>query len=261
MTYVGVHEAQRSDSEARVRKAQPSDGTAIREVARRSLRTSYSFSPNTIDSVVQQWYGENAFAEHIRQLDVLIQVAEIDGEVVGYSDVSLSDNTSGTIRWLHIAPAYRGRGIGSLLLTRVRENLEERDIDTLFGTVLAQNREGNTFYEDNGFEKKGTDKMAIDGRTYVENVYIDASEEVQRPDSETVTLSDGRPGYVNPADVEPGSEAPFQIVYTDSAQETQYGYYCKNCETLANAMDAMGRIACPSCDNIRRPTRWDSVYL
>ncbi|QLG26532.1 GNAT family acetyltransferase [Halorarum halophilum] len=66
--------------------------------------------------------------------------------------------------------------------------------------------------------------------------------------------------YVDRADGERGAEAPFYHVYADPDGETRWGYFCGNCETVNNAMDAMGRIECNECGNIRKPEEWDAAH-
>ncbi|WP_435128797.1 DUF5816 domain-containing protein [Halobaculum sp. D14] len=66
--------------------------------------------------------------------------------------------------------------------------------------------------------------------------------------------------YVDRAAAERGSEAPFFHVYADADAETRWGYFCGNCETVDNAMDTMGRIACNRCENIRKPEEWDAAH-
>lgn len=58
-----------------------------------------------------------------------------------------------------------------------------------------------------------------------------------------------------------GSEAPFYAVYRDTDRSRQYGWFCANCESVATAMDPMGRIECSDCGNRRPATRWDAGYL
>lgn len=60
-------------------------------------------------------------------------------------------------------------------------------------------------------------------------------------------------------EVEPGTKAPFQVVYKSDRREDRFGYRCTNCDTLNNAMDPMGRLVCNECGNTKRPDEWDAV--
>lgn len=183
-------------AEMAVRQAEPADRGTIEDVARRSLRASYSLSPTTIASAVKQWYQPGG---SLVESDGLVLVAARENEVVGYSESGYqSDEGRGDIRWLHVDPDYRGEGIGSRLLEATRDELADRGVSHLRGRVLADNREGNGFYERHGFELSGQGEVRIDDESYVENIYVD-----------------GAPGRVRAETVAPGEQV---YVDVDSAE-------------------------------------------
>lgn len=240
-----------------IRAATPTDQQTIEEIAERSLEASYSLSPQAIQSAVTQWYDEESFADALEQEDKHVLVAERDGEEVGFSEsVVLPDGTADLL-WLHVHPDYRGENVGSDLFAATRERLREEGATSLRGRVLSINEAGNTFYKKQGFEKVGEDEVEIDGRPYVEALYVEAEptglQPRQAPDGETV--------YVDHDDADRGSLGVFHVVYTDEDRSERYGYHCGKCDSLANAMDAMGRIECDECGNSRKPTRWDAAYM
>jgi hypothetical protein len=77
---------------------------------------------------------------------------------------------------------------------------------------------------------------------------------------EAKTTAGGRTLYVSHEEAERGSKGPFFVVYTSERAETQWGYFCGSCGTFDNAMDAMGRIKCNECANIRKPDEWDAAH-
>lgn len=77
-------------------------------------------------------------------------------------------------------------------------------------------------------------------------------------DAETTTT--GRTLYVNREESEHGSKGPFFVAYADEYANERWGYFCSNCETFDNAMDAMGRIRCNLCANIKKPDEWDAAH-
>ncbi|MFB6172866.1 MAG: GNAT family N-acetyltransferase [Haloarculaceae archaeon] len=237
-----------------VREATIDDATAIRAIARRSMAASYSLSPKTIEGAVEQWYDDDAIATMLDDDEHVVLVADSDGEVAGFAESVIEDGEADLL-WLHVSPEHRGHGVGESLFDATRETLDDRGIDVVRGRVLADNAEGNDFYERQGFEKVGESDVDIDGSTYVENVYV---EEV--PELEPIAADD-RDLFVDHADHERGSEGPFAVVYADSNRERRYGYYCTNCGSLVTTMDAMGRMECPDCGNRRKPMRWDAAYL
>ena len=238
-----------------VREATVSDGPAVRSIAVRSMEASYSLSPSTIENAIGRWYGVEGFAERIDDDDVLVLLAELEGEPVAFSE-SVAAGDRGDIHWLHVAAMYRGKGIGRELYEATRDRLEDAGAETIRGLVLADNSEGNRFWEAQGLTKAGEGSVEIDGTTFVENVYVDR----EAIDLEPVVV-DGRELYVDRSDADRGSADDFYSVYDDEARETKYGYYCGACRTLVTSMDAMGRLECPECNNARKPTRWDAAYM
>ena len=71
---------------------------------------------------------------------------------------------------------------------------------------------------------------------------------------------EGRPLYVDRKQRERGSKGPFFAAFSDPDGGVRWGYFCTNCETFDNAMDAMGRIRCNVCSNDRKPDEWDAAH-
>jgi hypothetical protein len=66
--------------------------------------------------------------------------------------------------------------------------------------------------------------------------------------------------YVALDEAERGNKGPFLVAYASPAREDRWGYYCTNCETFDNAMDAMGRVRCNVCGNYKKPDEWDAAH-
>ena len=50
------------------------------------------------------------------------------------------------------------------------------------------------------------------------------------------------------------------MVYADPEGERRWGFFCTNCETFDNAVDAMGRIQCNQCANFHKAEEWDAAH-
>lgn len=238
------------------REARVVDRPAIRDVARRSLIQSYSIAPAAIVEAVDEWYGEERLAERITDDREILLTAVVDGQVVAFSDSTITGEHTGELFWIHVDPAYRSEDIGEQLFERTRDRLGERGAEHLHGRVLADNVGGNEFYKRHGLVKVGDESVDIAGSTYTENIYATPAEEgIEAVEHEGETV------YVDHSTQETGSIAPFRMVYTGRSGDELYGYWCSKCESLANAMDAMGRIQCDECGNARKATRWDAAYL
>jgi ribosomal protein S18 acetylase RimI-like enzyme len=239
-----------------VREAKANDRPAIRDVARRSMQASYSLDPKAIIGAIEEWYDENRLRNMLEDEEKVLLVAVVDEQVVGFSDSVITGENTAELLWLHIDPDYRGEDIGIELFKATQNHLASLGAGNLRGRVLADNAGGNAFYKNRGLEKVGEEEVTIDGTPYVENVYAEV-------ESERMEEIEGEDGvvYVDHQSEETGSIAPFHVVYTDPSGEEIYGYWCSKCHSLANAMDAMGRIQCDECGNARKPTRWDAAYL
>jgi hypothetical protein len=152
---------------------------------------------------------------------------------------------------------YRGEGIGNDLYEVTREELKEAGAEYIRGRVLADNREGNDFYERHGLTKTAEDRVDIDGTKYVENIYANT----EPSDLQAIEGPEGERLFVDRLDSDRGSQGPLYVVYSDEDRGDRYGYFCGNCENLVTSMDSMGRMECAECGNQSKPTRWDSAYM
>lgn len=242
-----------------IRPAKPEDGTTIRDIARRSLEASYTLSPQTIESAVKQWYNVDTMTEKLDDPNLIVLVAERDGEVVGFAEGDIVESGGdGDLLWLHVDPDYRGEGVGNRLYHAIYDRLMEMGATRLRGRVLRDNPGGNDFYEEHGLVRAVDERIEIDGSEYVENIYV----EDEPTDIESVTTENGAGEvYIDHDDAERGSVAPFLVAYNDADRTDRYGFFCSNCSSLDIAMDSMGRAECNNCGNQRKATRWDAAYL
>lgn len=155
-----------------IRPATTDDRDAIKRIAERSLKVSYSLSQPTIENAVDEWYGPEQFAEKLADDHVILLVAETD-EVVAFSEsFRVAGRGQGELLWLHVHPEHRNYGIGSALYEGTQERLLEAGVQYLRSRVLADNAEGASFYESRGFERIGRDQLEIDGDRFEENIYF-----------------------------------------------------------------------------------------
>lgn len=241
-----------------VREATASDSSTVQNVATRSMYASYSLSPSTIDSAVEEWYGDGAFEDLVEADERVVLLAEQDDDAVGFADAEYLPSTEqGDLLWLHVHPDYRGEGVARRLLDEARAAMESKGASYLRGLVLADNSEGNAFYEYHEFEQVGERDIDIDGDRFVENIY----QERTPAEPDPVTTEDDETVYVDRTEATSGSIAPFHPVFSDADRESLWGYFCTNCDSTATAMDSMERIECSDCGNTRKPKRWDAAYL
>ncbi|MFA9425281.1 GNAT family N-acetyltransferase [Natronorubrum sp. A-ect3] len=247
-----------------IREATAADIDAIRSIAHRSLSSTYTdfLEEATIEDAVEQWYGES-FADELEDDHTLVLVLERDGDTVGFSQNDLVGQRydTGRILWLHIDPDHRGGGTGVRLLVRTREKLLGEGADKIQGLVLEDNEGGNEFYQDHGFEQAGQREVEIGKKTFTENVYAESEMGEDGWGAVDELDVDGETIYVSYGEASRGAKAPFYSAYKNEDRSERYALLCGNCNSIDNAMDAMGRVECNACGNRRKATRWDSSYL
>jgi len=77
---------------------------------------------------------------------------------------------------------------------------------------------------------------------------------------ERITGPDDEDLYVDRREGKRGQKGPFYIVYAEEDAGNRWGYFCGNCETADNAVDAMGRIQCNACSNRTKAEEWDAAH-
>ena len=249
-----------------IRDATAEDIDTIRRVAADSMRASYdhAIDEEAITAAVDEWYSADRLTESLDDDDAVFVVAIDSGSVVGFaqSEVSEGRESVGYLDWLHVIPDHRGGGIGSQLLTRLRQELVAAGVDRLEGRVLVENQAGVSFYEEQGFSEVGTRTVDIHGESFEERVYTTFLEDTDSDPSGLVERTiDDRTVYVAYDESARGSGAPFFAVYLDKDRENPYGWMCGGDEGFDVAMDTMERLECNECGNRRKAARWDAAYL
>ncbi|MFC6753829.1 GNAT family N-acetyltransferase [Halorubrum tibetense] len=247
-----------------LRAATADDVESIRDVALASLTASYGHAVDegVLAGAVENWYGAADVGDDIADPDTVCPVAVVDGGVVAFAESYVVDRRErvGEIDWLHVHPDHRDSGIGSALLERVEAELRERDVDSIEGKVLVDNEAGTAFYEREGYDRSGERVVDIGEESFEERLYrkrIGQTGSVREAIYET---GDGDTVYVAYDESERGSDAPFYAAYADESHEDRYGYFCGNCESADVAIDTMDAVECLSCENRRKPSRWDAAY-
>lgn len=255
-----------------VRPAVDDDSERIREIARQSFQTSYSLSPDEIDTIVEAEFNDEEVTDCIENDDKRLFVADQDDLVVGFAETRINESDDGELLWLHVEPGIRGQGVGTSLFEQAVAQLRERSAEHVHALVMAQNEEGNQFFEQWDFERGDSQEREIAKRDYRLQIFTQTPEEFDdesgmTEDDEAAVPADGEiivddeTRYVDTDEEVPGDDGRFFVVFSDPDHEEQYGYYCSNCGTFADSVDGHGRIVCEECGNVHRPDEWDSSYL
>lgn len=246
-----------------IREAVEADVADFRWVARTSLQSAYhdSVSPETIDSAVDRWYADEAFAERLADETYHYLVAEGESGVVGFIEYSVSDAAEeGTIQWVHVDPDYWGEGIGDDLLDAAEEALFDRDVTRIEASALEENHDAIDMFDLHDYIEGASTETTIGEESFVERTYLKFApgEEPRLIDSRETAAGTF---YIALDEHKVGSLGDFYVAYRDEDRVARYGYYCDNCASVDASMDSMGRVQCNDCGNTAKPTRWDAAYL
>ena len=130
----------------KLRKCTAKDLNRVIEIERKSFR--YPYPPSLF-----KWYLRNGF----------FLVTEKNGKIVGYVIGMEEETKEGLIASIAVLPNFRRKGIGTSLMEKMMEKMEEVKVQ-----VRKSNRAAIKFYKKLGFIKKG----------FIENCYQDGEDAI-----------------------------------------------------------------------------------
>ncbi|GAB7011682.1 GNAT family N-acetyltransferase [Halorubrum trueperi] len=247
-----------------VRTAESDDREQIRAIARDSLRSSYSLSPEQIETILEEEFDDASLSDLLDDADTVVLVVDetIDGTETVRGFVTVEIGTEATIRWLHVDPTARGGGVATALLERVRERFSGKPIAAC---ILDDAVEGGEFLEGFGLKRGDHDQILVGGEEFAVTMFTEG-QSTETPNEPPVTVPesvtvDGVDRPVDHDDSVPGSEAPFFTVYCADDEEEAYGYFCSQCGSTDVSVDGLDRLECGNCGNTHLADEWDDAYL
>lgn len=247
-----------------VRPAEPDDRARIRAIARDSLQSSYSLSPQQIETILEREFDDTSLHDLLDDPDTAVLVVDetVDGTEAVFGFITVEIGRRATIRWLHVDPEARGRGIATALLGRVREEFAEKPIAA---SVLAEAVEGGEFLKGFGLKESDHDQITVGGEEFgvtmfTEGEGTETSNEPTVPVPDSVTL-DGVARPLNRDKRVPGREAPFFTVHSATDEEESYGFFCSQCGSTDVSAAGDDSLECGNCGNTHLADEWDDAYL
>lgn len=149
-------------SAASVRPARPADLPAIGRLGALLVRTHHDFDPERFIAATPQ--TEHGYASFLgTQLDepnVIVLVAERDGEVLGYTyagvegrDYMSLRGPAGVLYDIVVDPAHRERGVGRMLLDATLSALRARRAPRVVLSTAERNEPAQRLFERAGFRR------------------------------------------------------------------------------------------------------------
>lgn len=143
-----------------VRPAAPADLPALGRLGALLVRAHHDFDPQRFIAATPQ--TEHAYAsflgEQLQKPDVMVLVAEQEGEVLGYSyagvegyDYMSLRGPAGVLYDIVVDPLHRGRGIGRMLLDATLAALELRGAPRVVLSTAEKNEAARRLFTRAGF--------------------------------------------------------------------------------------------------------------
>ena len=145
-----------------IRPASPADVPAIGRLGALLVKTHHDFDPQRfIAATPRTEHGYGSYlGSLLRDQDIVILVAEQDGEVLGYTyagvegyDYMALRGPAGAVYDIVVDPAYRGRGVGRMLLDATLAALAARGAPRVVLSTAEQNEPAQRLFARAGFRR------------------------------------------------------------------------------------------------------------
>ena len=155
-----IERTQRPGPRTTIRPATRADLDAIGRLGALLVRTHHEFDPRRfIPATPATETGYAAFlGRELEDPDVVILVAERDGEVIGYAYAGIEGwdymslrGPAGVLHDLVVDSSHRGRGVGRMLLEATLAELEARDAPRIVLSAAEPNETAQRLFRQAGF--------------------------------------------------------------------------------------------------------------
>lgn len=150
-----------------IRRAEKADLERVGELAGRLVKEHHEadaerfFLPERVEQGYAWWLGRELAND-----SALIMVAELAGEVVGYSYSEMSErdwnmliDAHATLHDILVAPSARGRGVGRKLLSTTLRELEARGFERILLYARQSNESAQRLFASVGFRPTMVEMM------------------------------------------------------------------------------------------------------
>lgn len=155
-----------------MRPATDDDLGAVKRVADRAWRAAYAdlLGEATVAAMVEAGYDRSVLEPQLAGGDRSLLVAEVDDRVVGFASGGPSEVPIEGRASVYLDPEWWGQGVGTALLDRLVEELDEQGVTTIREHVLVANESGVGFYGKH-FEETGERPIELGGEVHRAKVF------------------------------------------------------------------------------------------
>jgi len=145
-----------------IRPAAPADLKAIGRLGALLVRMHHELDPDRfIAATPQTEHGYGSFlGTQLDEPNVIMLVAERDGEVIGYTYAGVEGNDymslrgpAGVLHDIVVDPAHRGQGVGRALLDAALEALKAKGVPRVVLSTAERNESAQRLFARAGFRR------------------------------------------------------------------------------------------------------------
>jgi diamine N-acetyltransferase len=140
------------------------DAGALAELGRRTFVETFGtlYQPADTQAFLEQVHSLSAVLAELADPGLHFQLAELDGELVGYIKVGKvhvpvpsPSSAAQELRQLYVLEKHTGKGIGKRLMGWAEQKFAALGADEVYISVFSENHRAIGFYRSFGFEKIG----------------------------------------------------------------------------------------------------------
>lgn len=163
-----------------IRPAKLSDASSIAALSIEVWVGTYlkqGVSAGFADYVLEE-FSTRKIANLISDPDQILMVSQNHEGIDGYIRLStqittpVADTSGMEVATLYVQPRHKGKGIGKALLHGAMSDCRAHGGNHMWLTTNAENTAAIRFYLSQGFRQIGTTEFRLDGRGYLNNIYM-----------------------------------------------------------------------------------------
>lgn len=163
-----------------IRFANVAEADRVREFGERVFRNAWSpmNDPDDLEAYIRDSFSPEIFRDKLADPTVTFLLAEIDGELAGYAQLTshsraecVSGDRTIELNRIYTDTARIGNGIGGRLLESCLAFAQEQDFDVIWLGVWEHNLLAQKFYRRFGFEDVGSHKFVLGSDLQTDRVW------------------------------------------------------------------------------------------
>jgi ribosomal protein S18 acetylase RimI-like enzyme len=162
-----------------IRAARSADALCLAALSTQVFLDTYATDGINPDHAneVKDHHAEEVFGVRLKEPEVEITVAELNGNLVGFIDVQYGSTCPASsvigpeVLRLYIQQPFQNKGLGHALLEHAEESARVQEAEAIWLTTWVANTRAVAFYPRVGYKRVGATQYIISGKAYENHVF------------------------------------------------------------------------------------------